>query len=206
VELNVKLPANVRFEKLPKNWPSDKSLPVRASYEKSDVAPIQDVIFFYGEVQKDGKIPAEAVQRKGQPDAKKQNAWTAELPPPGKIGLHRVSVAFTTITGKQKVESEDVIFLAPVAPGPQLTTLKGVVVHGSNPQSNTAVMLLDAKGKQLASVISDARGEFEFKEVAPGEYQVKSKRSTPPLEGQTPVTVVAGQTIQQPIRVELLSK
>jgi hypothetical protein len=70
-------------------------------------------------------------------------------------------------------------------------TLKGIVKdYAGKPLSNTSIELLDAGGKSVAKTITNARGEYLFRDIAPGRYTaLVGGRTRLPITMTTEATV-----------------
>src|SRR5262245_61710883 len=76
--------------------------------------------------------------------------------------------------------------------GTVFAEIVGKVVEGDRPQAQLPVRLYDAKGKQVAQTTTDDKGDFTFKDLAPGLYAVCSYKTASRSECIKPVEVKAG--------------
>jgi hypothetical protein len=89
---------------------------------------------------------------------------------------------------------------------PKLTTVVGYLREGSSkPIPDAAVQLLDAKTSAvIASMRTNAKGDFQFPGIAPGTYVVVeiADKSEKILATGQPFVVFAGQTVSNYVRVK----
>jgi hypothetical protein len=199
-------PREIQFVDPPKLWYVGKPLPVtvRVRAPKAHQAPIdKKVIFFRGKAPKDGaKIDPESIVGYGEFDEEKA-AVSAVLPAPEKAEELTLSVQLTTLVGVAGVKT--VTF--PVLEAKFATCkIKGTVAHGQLGQPNLTVYLGDAKGKQLATVKTNAKGDFVFERVRPGSYLISAAVNSPALLGVLPLEVPEGTELIENVAVKLMAK
>ena len=112
----------------------------------------------------------------------------------------------TTHTGMAAVKTATISYRDPTAGGKGIAKITGKVGYGPNPVPNAAVALLDEKGAVKGSAKTDAKGEYAFDKVPPGNYVVSAAQSFPALVGRTPVEVPEGKELIDNVAVRLLSK
>lgn len=200
-------PEEIEFVDLPREWAVGKPLLVQARVRKRDAvqAPIDKVTLLRGKVPADGKINPDTILGAGAFDARTE-AWSIVLPAQDKIEPMEISVQFVTKTGAVGAKSATISFNDPTAGGKGIATVKGKITHGPIAQPNLAVALYDDKGQVKGSQKTDAKGEFAFEKVPPGNYVISSMQAFPALVGQTKVEVPAGKELIENVTVRLLAK
>ncbi len=199
-------PQDIQFVDPPKVWYVGKPLAVTVKVRapKPHQAPIdKKVTFFRGKAPKDGaKIDPESIIGYGEFDEEK-SAVSAVLPAPEKAEELALSVQLTTRVGVTGVKTATF----PVLEAKFATCrIKGKVAHGTLGQPNLTVFLGDAKGKQLATVKTNAKGEFVFDRVAPGSYLISAAVTSPALVGVLTVEVPEGTELIENVAVKLMAK
>ncbi len=196
----------VEFVDPPKTWEVGKPLPltVRARPAKEHQAPVEKrVVFLRGKAPKDGaKIDPETIVGFGEFDEEK-SAVNTFLPAPEKAGELELSVQLTNAVGISTYKTTTINIVEPKSKG---CKIKGTIAHGPLGQPNLTVFLGDAKGKQLATTKSSAKGEFVFEKVSPGSYLVSGEVTTPALIGVAKVEVPEGKELVDNVLVKLLAK
>jgi hypothetical protein len=199
-------PEGVKFVKLPATVELRRE-PLEVSATTSDPKElIQAVVFFLGK-------PVEGIISKGTEtfpgvlqEVNKSPVWTANVPlPPDLKGLMPVSVQFTNQVGLNRIETKAVQVQA-AAPTQALGNagkITGVVVEGESRQPKLPVVLKDPKGMIKARGMTNDAGEFEFKDVAPGQYKVSATKDIPSRKGEKDVEVKAGETTETMIELEM---
>ena len=84
-----------------------------------------------------------------------------------------------------------------VKPEPQTGVVKGNVLLGADPVEGVTMTLSKEDGTTVASVLTDAAGQFEFDPVAIGVYTLDAHKDVPEgfLEAST-VVDVTGEGVQ----------
>jgi hypothetical protein len=181
-----------------------RGTPLKVSATAVDVeSGIAKVLFFIG----DAPAPEVRAAVAGKvflaaAPAAAGGAYTGSLPMSDTKGPVTVGVRVVNGVGLTTDATAEVNLIDPpaaTAGNGKATTgkIKGVVVQGSEarPQPNRTVKLLDEKYTAiLKSTEANAKGEFEFKDIAPGTYYVYSDKPSDMTKGRKSVTVEAGNT------------
>lgn len=72
--------------------------------------------------------------------------------------------------------------------------ITGKVLEGERPQPGLNVVLSDNDGKEKATTKTSDKGEFEFKDLAAGNYKVFSSKPVSGRKGMVSVVVQADKT------------
>jgi hypothetical protein len=158
---------------------------------------IKRVLFFLGDPPAaDGKPAPNSRVVVGVPPVKDGAPYTGKLLMPDRTGRVQVGVRFINNVGLPTDVTGEVEVVDP-PPKPTTGAVKVTVVQGvpPRPQPGMAVELRDAANKViLNSGDADEKGEYTFKDVAPGKYNVYSSRPRDFSKALKPVTVEAGAT------------
>jgi hypothetical protein len=184
--------------------PPVRGLPLKVTATGADPeSGVREVLFFVGDPPTaDGK-PAPGGRVAIAPPAAAGAPYAAELPMPNQTGPVKVGVRFTNAVGLSADKTAEVELVDPSAAGgggtkPTVGKIKGKVVQGSEerPQPGLRVQLRDEKGTAVVKTTdTNAKGEFTFEDVAPGNYNVYSVKPTDAnAKALKPVTVKAGET------------
>jgi hypothetical protein len=197
-------PQDINFGKLPASFKLDGKPLVVTATTSDPPDQIKSVVFFLGKPPVDGKLlpTLETVPGVLQEDDNKTTWWTANLPiAPDSRSPVQVSVQFvnkvdlpTFKTALVKVVAEKAA--APATVGKIIGTVED---GGARSQPDLNVVLKDAKGMAVTTVKTNADGQFEFKDVPPGQYHVFSNSTFPARKGENAVEVKAGQTTKTTI-------
>lgn len=162
---------------------------------------IAEVTYFIGKLQ-DGKVPDDAVKAAGVRD-EKTDTWSAVLPAAvTKDESVTVKVLFTSRAGLSQLESATIELAQPPAPGQQKASITGKVTEDGRPQPKLKVVLLDDKGMEKATTMTDEKGKFVFGGLAPGTYKVTSRQGgASQTKGE--VTVKLEEGAKQEIEIKL---
>ncbi|MBI2807781.1 MAG: carboxypeptidase regulatory-like domain-containing protein [Planctomycetes bacterium] len=198
-------PMGVEFVNLPRNWLTGKPLPivVRVKLREDHQAPLDTkVLFFKGKAPPDGKIDPESILGIGEYDPDK-GTCSILLPAPEKEDVLQISVKVQTRAGVPALKSAVINIKDRKS---ALATIMGTVAHGKNGQPKLTVTLSDEKGKPKATAKTNAKGQFVFEDVAPGNYIISAKLGFPALVGATRVPVPVGTELIENVTVQLLAK
>lgn len=148
-------------------------------------APIEKVVFFFGEADKDHKLPDKAAKIDALWD-KVQNAYVPKeemIVPAEQRGKMFVSAQVETATGVFMTGKQPLIVLSKDAKedtGPDvLTTITGTITRGGLGQPNVMVTLVKAKPEktdEAKQAKTTAEGKYEFTDVPPGNYVISARR------------------------------
>jgi hypothetical protein len=178
-------------------------LKVRATAVDAE-SGIDRVLFFVGDPSAaDMRDVRAAVRGKvfvAEPPPSAGGAYTAVLPMADTKGRAVVGVRVINGVGLYIDKAADVELVDPVVkPKPTTGDIKGVVEQGSPPrrQPGRTVWLLDEKQSAvLKTTEANAKGEFAFKDVAPGNYVVRSDKPTDYATARKAATVEVGKTTE----------
>jgi hypothetical protein len=201
-------PEIVKFGEFPKAVVKGQRLPLRVQAKDGESGIVQ-VNFFLGEL-KDGKLPEGLSPIKAaSPKEGDENYWTAEIPAPDKKGEINIIARATNGVGlvalaDTKVELTD--------PPPATGGIKGKVTEGDNNrlQPNLTVTLKSKAPKDPAkkqqdtwTATTDAKGEFVFDDLPPGEYVASAVKGTGSAkrQGSKTVEVKAKKTVEVEVKV-----
>jgi hypothetical protein len=196
IEIGLKIdgspPEKVAFLDFPKQLVRGSDLPVKATGVDPE-SGIAKVVFFTGKPQDDGKIPPTATKVEGKETNK--GVYEGKLQAPtDKKGTFDVSVAFINGVGMETIKTVQIELVdAKAATGG--ATITGTVEFGGNRLPEQEVLLRDPQGNVKDSTKTgkdgDARGQFTFKNVVPGTYQIVAVNSALRATGQAAVQVGA---------------
>jgi hypothetical protein len=168
---------------------------------------VRDVVVFFGRPM-DGKPPASTQPVKAQ-ESGTAGSWQAELFVPEDMkGVVPVTLLATNNVGLSKFATVLVKIMEPTKPSANGSdkpkqakpSIAGIVVLGELRQPGITVTLLDEMGKKvLKTTTTDDEGNFLFKDLAPGNYQVTSKKT--PRSAKKEVQLEEGQKAK--IKLEL---
>lgn len=190
-------PKAVDFEKIPRPAVRGKPFVVQAG-GIDDESGIREVIFFLGKLPPSAKLPPDAIAVPGTPIKKDSPIWAAELTAPldARNPLD-VSVRFINNVGLSTTEVTALAVVDPPPPPPKVAkkaSIAGVVMEGDRPQKGLKVDLLDAAGRPLLSTTTADKGQFVFKDLAPGEYRVSSVKTASNTRGESrPIPLAVGE-------------
>jgi hypothetical protein len=198
-------PEDIAFVDFPKELARGSALTLKATGRDPDT-DILKVVFFAGKLPPDGVIPPTAVQAPGekQQDKDKNAIWVADLPvATDKAATIEVGVQFTNGVGLTETKTA-VIKLVDAKPG--AASIKGSVIEGEQLQADLEVLLRDPQGNVKDTVKTgkdDKAGKFEFKNVAPGTYQIVVVKTSSMRTGTAVVKVEAGEEkeLKDPIKL-----
>jgi hypothetical protein len=177
--------------------------PLRVQATASALSPIQAARFFLGKpvAGKDEPPPMTEVID-GEPVSNDRIAWTAALDlKPDTKGPVYVSAQAVSAVGLSAVDTVKIELVDPPAPA-TTGTIKGIVTEGGRPQPRLKVVLQDSTGKAKDEVKTNDKGEFEFKDVAPGNYQVSANDPDSQTKGDASAAVEKGKT--KTVNLELM--
>jgi hypothetical protein len=193
-------PEDLRFVDFPKELARGEPLVVKAS-GKDPESSIASVVFFMGKPEAGGAIPKTAVKVDGE-RVEATDVWAATLPvPTDKAATVLVSAQFTNGVGQAKTVGPVVIKLVDAKGG--TASIKGKVVEGDRLQGDGLdVVLRDPQGV-TKDTVKTKKGEFIFKNVAPGTYQIYVRKTGNNTLGQAVVQVAAGEEkeLSEPIKL-----
>lgn len=194
-------PKGVDFVNAPQKIEKGQTLTVSAKAEDGE-SGIDSVWFYLGELT---DKPAPGTTQKGVRN--KEGNWTATfelIDPKAKIEVG------VRATNKAGMHEDKRIVVAVTAPSvgsdskkPDTGTIEGRVIQGDDrAQPNLEVVLKDPEGKAVATTKTNAKGEFKFEKVKPGNYAVYSAKPIDYAKGEVKVAVVAGETAKPTISVK----
>jgi hypothetical protein len=159
---------------------------------------IEKVAFFIGKPT--GDKPPMTEMFDAEPTDPQRTAWTARIPLKPDQKMLDVSVQFTNGVGLVAFDTVTIQLKDPPPP-PTTGTIKGKVFENNRLQPKLKVSLLDAEKKEKDQTTTNDKGEFEFKDVAPGSYVVSCKKTSAQTSGKTEVAVEKGKTKE--VKIEL---
>jgi hypothetical protein len=168
---------------------------------------IASVAFFVGRPA-DNQVPTAATLTQASPAPGRSGVWTAQVPiPPGTPSPMDVSAQVVNGAGLDRFVtlSVELVDGDVEAPG----QIAGQVLEGPLGQPSLTVTLNDASAKPgegkgpVATVVTDATGNYLFENVKPGQYVVQSSKPASNRSGEAKVTVVSGQMAQANIELAL---
>lgn len=126
------------------------------------------------------------------------NTYTLSLPlPEDKLGTVGVEAEAVNAAGLEDRTAKAAVFVFapsddPNKPGAAaLGSVKGVVVRGDLPQQKKKISIYDESGNMVKEVTTNAKGEFAFKDLKPGKYNLFSTDPAFGYRAVVPVEVVA---------------
>jgi hypothetical protein len=169
-----------------------------------------DKVRFYLAKPMDGKMPPGAPMKEGEPLNADKTRWRG-LVPADKEGATDLTVEFvnrvglTTLTQTYALHVSKGDAVDP-ADKPKPGSIAGTVLEGDRPQPGLTVELIEPKapapGDKPKSTMTDQNGKFEFKDLEPGTYRVKSAKPVSNRKGEETVIVTPGKAA--PVAIKLL--
>jgi hypothetical protein len=198
-------PEGVAFVDLPKEWRLFKPLLVQARIRAREEhqAPIDTVTFIKGKLPADGKIDPEAVLGVSEFDPKRNEALL-QLPAQEEVSALEMTVVFTTKTGARAAKMGKVLFKDYSTKG--ICTIKGSLMVGQLGQPGRPITLFDAGGAPKDVVKTDAKGNYAFEKVPPGNYTISAQMNYPARAGATKVQVPPNVELIDKVGVTMISK
>lgn len=171
---------------------------------------IDRVLFFVGDPPaKEVLAPVRGRVYLAEPPPAAGGVYTAVLPMADVKGPAVVGVRVINGVGLATDATGEVILIDPPAAAaggkPANGAIKGVVVQGSppRPQAGRKVTLQDVKKTaNLKTVETNAKGEFEIKDVPPGDYNLYAAKPTDYSRANSAVTVEAGKTTEATLNLK----
>jgi hypothetical protein len=195
VEFVEKLPPVVTFAAKPATAEQDSKLVLQARPHPE--LAVRGLWVFLGEPE-NGKPPKSAVRAAPAPD--QELAWVAELTVPSpadKKPIHVRLLAEGHFADGAPVTATDAFALQVVPPPPPRGIIQGKVTFADRPQPGCKVTLRVKKNNQWEKkdeAATNPSGEFAFKDLEPGTYQVSTfKPQDPAARGEKEVAVKARQ-------------
>lgn len=182
-------PQGVAFTSPPSRIARGDTVKITAAGEDPQ-SGISQVFFFLGKPV-DGKADEKLFKKiPAQPADKDRKTWTAEMTFPNDKGLADLSTEFVNGVGLSAFATTQVRLVEPSTPGAgaAAATIKGKVVTGPNDElgvTGAKVLLKDAEGKKKAEATTNDKGEFEFKDLPPGDYKVSASVTMYPKKGES---------------------
>jgi hypothetical protein len=193
VTLDATPPEDVRFTNpdKPRGVRRGTLIGVAAAGDDPD-SGILDVQFFIGKPTKDHNAPPTAVLVKGIKNAK-EGVWTADLPLPAEgKGFIDLGVIFTNGAGMTSSATVPVELVEATAAVAAKASIEVSVSEGDRPQDGLPVVLKDAKGEVKPPLMTE-KGKVIFKDLAPGDYKVSSRKVASNTKGEVAVTLKEGE-------------
>lgn len=168
--------------------PEDKLIPrlLFTPRLRGTQAPVENVVFFLGEADKDHKIPEKLVKIEAIYD-KKLDAFVPKeeiIVPAEHRGKLFVSAQVETATGVFMSGKQSLVIVSKdlkddAALPDVLTTISGTVMRGGLAQPNVTVFLVKQKPEktdEAKQAKTTPEGKYEFTDVPPGNYVVSARR------------------------------
>jgi len=130
----------------------------------------------------DDKIVSLIAQSTDEAGARWQVNWPATVPMPSQIELSFVTGAGKVFTSTCDLQTRRIVPVAKVS---------GKVFEGSIAQPQLAVKLRNMNGAEVAKVLTDGQGQFQFS-IPPGEYQLFSNKTATQRSALSNISVVHG--------------
>jgi hypothetical protein len=199
-------PTDIEFGPFPRNIVRGDLLPVQASGQDRE-SKIKKVIFFVGQPEKQGDKearPKAAEFIEGAPANDEGTVWVAKVPlKTEKKGLIDLSVEFVNGVDLSAFKTVKIELVDAPANAAATGSIKGTVTYGERLQPNAKVVLSDAKKEVKDQTTTNDKGEFVFKDVPAGAYNIAaSKTDDPQTKGETPVAVEKGKTKE--VKLEIM--
>jgi hypothetical protein len=162
------------------------------------VATVDRVVFFVGKPGPDGKLPVDPAPVPGVPAEAKntKNLWTGDFfVPSAQKDFIEVSVQFIKKNKLVAVKTARVAIGPAVAAGGPMgkSSITGLVVQGGRPQPNVLMTLRDTAGVVRATTRSNAKGEYQFRDLDPGSYRITGLKTADNTRGTVAVAVGPGE-------------
>jgi hypothetical protein len=193
-------PEKVKLVNLPQKINIGEDLIAQAQGEDKE-SGIKEVNFYEGKPDAKGD-PPKTTAIPAQFD-EKTKTWRAKIEGiADEKGDKYITAQFVNNVGLSKLSAPKLVVVQEKVAVAVSSSIKGTVVRsGAGPQKDLEVQLKDDKGKVKDTVKTDNKGEFEFKNVAPGAYTIVTERRSN-LTGMKSITVVAGKETP-PVAIEL---
>jgi hypothetical protein len=196
ISLDPSAPKDVRFILLPKSVPPGQTFTALATSDDA-VATVDRVVFFVGKPGPDGKLPVDPAPVPGVPAEAKntKNLWTGDFfVPSAQKDFIEVSVQFIKKNKLVAVKTARVAIGPAVAAGGMgKSSITGQVVQGGRPQPNVLMTLRDTAGVLRATTRSNAKGEYQFRDLDPGSYRITGLKTADNTRGTVTVAVGPGE-------------
>jgi hypothetical protein len=191
-------PEGIEFVNMPTQVKRGDSLTVNAKGFDPE-SGIKEVLFFVGKLDKDGKLPPNAIQAPGKLIDPEKGIWTADLDAPtDQKGKFEVTALFLNAadmpaTATVKIELIDGKGGGGGGGGGK-ASIQGKLVDGTGRPQGKGVLveLRDDKGAVKDTTKTDEKSEYAFKDVAPGTYIIAGVRTANNTKGATTVQVKDG--------------
>jgi hypothetical protein len=165
-----------------------------------DLSGITSVKYFVGPAV-DDKPPPTAKLIDAKPSIADNSIWIADLPLPAELGPCTITAVFTNGAGLTTLAmtSVDIKAESRALQG----NIQGVVLEGNRPQPALEVILLHAKGGEVARTTTTASGVFAFEQLPPGEYQLTAFKAASQRKAASNAKVQAGQTANVTLKLSI---